>query len=239
MKTTHLTMMLAALSISVSPLAAFPTSAQQNMQGGGQPQSDPGQSQSGQPQSGTTACPTPDASGGCPTPEKGKQVQQNSGKGTEMQQNAQQPPKTNPSAGGTITGQASGETTIKKPGSQQNSGSSMTQQKSTTQPSGETTGSTTTKNQTSNTTANVNITTEQQTEIRQSLKDVHVAPVKETDFDIAVGTAVPKKVHLATLPARIVKIVPEYKGYRYFVLADGRIVIVDPSSLQIVYIIAA
>ena len=88
-------------------------------------------------------------------------------------------------------------------------------------------------------TANVNISVEQQTEIRQVVKEVHVAPVKETDFTVSVGTAIQKKVRLATLPPRIVKIVPEYKGYRYFAVAEGRIVIVDPDSLEIVFIVTA
>jgi hypothetical protein len=36
-----------------------------------------------------------------------------------------------------------------------------------------------------------------------------------------------------------VKIVPQYEGYRFFILADGRIIIVDPDTLEIVYIIEA
>jgi hypothetical protein len=43
---------------------------------------------------------------------------------------------------------------------------------------------------------------------------------------------------LQRLPPRIIKLVPRYEGYRYFVLADGRIVIVDPDALEIVVIIA-
>lgn len=46
------------------------------------------------------------------------------------------------------------------------------------------------------------------------------------------------KVKLRPLPTRIVKIVPRYEGYLFFVLADGRIVIVEPSSLEIVVILA-
>ena len=42
---------------------------------------------------------------------------------------------------------------------------------------------------------------------------------------------------LHRLPARIVKIVPAYESYEYFVLADGRIVIVDPDTLKIVLIL--
>jgi len=33
--------------------------------------------------------------------------------------------------------------------------------------------------------------------------------------------------------------VPAYEGYRFFLLADGRTVIVDPHALTIVYIIEA
>ncbi|MBY5361219.1 DUF1236 domain-containing protein [Rhizobium leguminosarum] len=47
------------------------------------------------------------------------------------------------------------------------------------------------------------------------------------------------KIRLEPLPPRIVEIVPQYKAYRFFLLADGRIVIVDPSAFTIVYIIAA
>ena len=56
---------------------------------------------------------------------------------------------------------------------------------------------------------------------------------------VSVGTRIPKKVRLERLPPRIVKIVPAYEGYRFFLLADGRIVIVDPDALTIVYIVSA
>ncbi len=45
-------------------------------------------------------------------------------------------------------------------------------------------------------------------------------------------------VKLRPLPPRIVKIVPRYEGYLFFVLADGRIVIVGPSTLKVVVILA-
>ncbi|MGO7205170.1 DUF1236 domain-containing protein, partial [Rhizobium ruizarguesonis] len=96
----------------------------------------------------------------------------------------------------------------------------------------------TTKTETNNTT-NVNISVEQQTEIRSVVKEVHVEPVREADFTVSVGTTIPKKIRLEPLPPRIVEIVPQYKAYRFFLLADGRIVIVDPSAFTIVYIIAA
>jgi hypothetical protein len=71
------------------------------------------------------------------------------------------------------------------------------------------------------------------------VKEVHVEPVKEVNFTVSDGTKIPKKVRLERAPPRTVKIVPQYQSYRFFILADGRIVIVDPDALTIVYIIAA
>ncbi|THK36999.1 DUF1236 domain-containing protein [Ensifer sp. MPMI2T] len=83
----------------------------------------------------------------------------------------------------------------------------------------------------------VNVTVEQKTEITQIVKEENVEPV-DVDFNVTVGAAVPETVELRPLPQRIVKIVPQYEGYRFFVLADGRIVIVEPSSLKIIVILA-
>jgi len=90
----------------------------------------------------------------------------------------------------------------------------------------------------SETTGSVNVTTEQQTEIKQVITETKAEPVRDVNFDINVGVTVPETVELQPLPPRIVKIVPRYEGYRYFLLADGRIVIVDPDTLEIVLIIA-
>jgi hypothetical protein len=43
-------------------------------------------------------------------------------------------------------------------------------------------------------------------------------------FGVAAGTSIPRHVHLEPLPPRIKEIVPQYKAYRFFILADGRIV---------------
>jgi len=85
----------------------------------------------------------------------------------------------------------------------------------------------------------VDVTIEQKTEITQVIKEENVDPI-DVDFDVSVGVAVPEtvKVELQPVPTRIVQIVPEYEGYLFFVLADGRIVIVEPSSLEIVVILS-
>jgi len=58
------------------------------------------------------------------------------------------------------------------------------------------------------------------------------------NFDVAVGTRIPRDVHVVVLPEEIVRIVPEYRGYEYFLVGD-EIVIIDPSTLEIVAIIPA
>jgi len=92
---------------------------------------------------------------------------------------------------------------------------------------------------TTTTDTSVNITTEQKTEIHQAITEINVQPAVNINFDINVGVAVPQTVVLTPLPARIIKIFPHYKGFMFFLLADGRIVIVDPQSLKIVLIITA
>ncbi|RWO39153.1 MAG: DUF1236 domain-containing protein [Mesorhizobium sp.] len=83
-----------------------------------------------------------------------------------------------------------------------------------------------------------NVTVEQKTQVTQIIRETKVEPVSNIHFDITVGVEVPRqKVRLHRLPARIVKIVPAYESYEYFVLADGRIVIVDPDTFKIVLIL--
>lgn len=91
---------------------------------------------------------------------------------------------------------------------------------------------------TTNRAKDVNITAENKTVIRQTIVQSNVEPVNDVDFNVTVGVAVPATVTLHPLPVDIVAVVPEYEGYDFFLLADGRIVIVDPATLTIVTIIA-
>ncbi|MCC2608471.1 DUF1236 domain-containing protein [Neorhizobium petrolearium] len=88
----------------------------------------------------------------------------------------------------------------------------------------------------SETTGSIDISTEQKTEIRNVLVENRVEPA-DIDVDVSVGVAVPQTVELHPLPPRIVEIVPAYRGYEYFVLADGRIIIVEPATHEVVYIL--
>jgi hypothetical protein len=86
------------------------------------------------------------------------------------------------------------------------------------------------------TTGSIDISAEQKTEITQVFREVKVEPV-DIDIDVNVGVVVPRTVTLRPLPPRIIEIVPAYRSYEYFVLADGRIVIVEPSTFKVVYIL--
>lgn len=76
--------------------------------------------------------------------------------------------------------------------------------------------------------------------IREKIVTKNVTRIDRSriDFDINVGIAVPRTIVLNPLPIEVYEVVPDYRGYSYFVLSDGTIVIVNPGSLQIVYVLA-
>jgi Protein of unknown function (DUF1236) len=61
-------------------------------------------------------------------------------------------------------------------------------------------------------------------------------PISRVDFSISVGAAVPEHVSLRPLPTTIVEIVPQYRGYDFFVVRD-ELVIVEPRTHKIVDVI--
>ena len=61
-------------------------------------------------------------------------------------------------------------------------------------------------------------------------------PINNVNFSLSVGTAVPRDIRLQTLPADVVEVVPQYRGYSFFVVRD-EIVIVEPSTYQIVTVL--
>ena len=56
------------------------------------------------------------------------------------------------------------------------------------------------------------------------------------NFNISVGTVVPRSVHFVAVPQTIVEIYPEYRGFEYFVV-DEEIIIIDPHSYKIITIL--
>jgi hypothetical protein len=86
------------------------------------------------------------------------------------------------------------------------------------------------------TSKNVSLTTEQKTTIRQKVLTSSAPRVTNVDFDIKIGVAVPRTVRVAPLPATIIEIEPEWRGYMYFVSGD-QIIVVEPGSLRIVAVL--
>jgi hypothetical protein len=62
--------------------------------------------------------------------------------------------------------------------------------------------------------------------------------VTNVNFAIRVGASVPRSVTLHTLPAGVVEIVPQYRGYRYVYVNDD-IVIVDPGTYAVVAVVSS
>jgi Protein of unknown function (DUF1236) len=84
---------------------------------------------------------------------------------------------------------------------------------------------------------NANITPERRTQIRNLVINEHGAPrVDHVDFDLAVGTRVPRAFHIVEVPTAIYDIEPAWRGFDYFMVAD-QLVIVDPRTLEILAVI--
>jgi hypothetical protein len=86
--------------------------------------------------------------------------------------------------------------------------------------------------------AGAKLSTEQRTKITTIIRDQHVAPVTNVNFSLSIGTRVPREVGFRPLPAEIVTIYPEWRGYEFF-LVRGQIVVVDPRTLEIVAVLEA
>ena len=86
--------------------------------------------------------------------------------------------------------------------------------------------------------AGAKLSGEQRTKITTVIRDQHVAPVTNVNFSISVGTRVPRDVSFHPLPAEIVTIYPDWRGYQ-FILVKDQIVVVDPRTFEIVAVIDA
>ncbi|MEA2863936.1 MAG: hypothetical protein QOC84_1892 [Bradyrhizobium sp.] len=184
---------------------------------------------SAQTQSGSTTSTTS-------TPAQGTAVQNSTATGASTSQSATTPNSTNSSS----QAQTAPSTTT----SQQSTNpapANQAQQKPTTPNSGATAqqpNAQTNTAQSSGTHVNaaVNINEQQRSRLSQSFARVDARPLTNVNFSISVGTAIPRDVRLSPLPADVVEIVPQYRGYNY-VLVKEEIVIVDPATYKIVTVL--
>ena len=87
--------------------------------------------------------------------------------------------------------------------------------------------------------AGAKLSSEQRTKITSVIRNQHVESLNNVDFNISVGTRIPReRVHLYPLPEEVVTIYPEWRGYEFIRVRD-QILVVDPRTLEIVDVIQA
>src|ERR1700730_17939352 len=79
-------------------------------------------------------------------------------------------------------------------------------------------------------------TAEKRTQITSAIKQEEVEEVTSVNFNVSVGATVPAGVRYHPMPAHIVEIYPEWRGYD-FILVHGKYIILRPHTHEIVYII--
>ena len=84
--------------------------------------------------------------------------------------------------------------------------------------------------------AGAKLSTEQRTKITTTIRQQNVKPVTNVNFNISVGTRVPRDVGFHPLPAEIITVYPDWRGYEFFLVRD-EIIVVNPRTLEIVAVL--
>jgi hypothetical protein len=100
----------------------------------------------------------------------------------------------------------------------------MGQQPSTTQNNAQGSSSSSVTTGSASTSA-TQLTTEQRTEVREKVL-VNAPRETNVNFTVNVGTVVPRTVHVAVVPETLIRIHPEWRAHKFFVVRD-EIIIVD------------
>lgn len=85
---------------------------------------------------------------------------------------------------------------------------------------------------------NASLTSEQRSKITSNIRQTNVKRETNVNFNISVGTVVPRSMTLHALPPTVVEVYPQWRGYR-FVLVGDEIIIIEPGSYRIVAVIDA
>ncbi len=83
------------------------------------------------------------------------------------------------------------------------------------------------------------LSAEQRTKISTTIKKQNVRPQTNVNFTIAIGTKVPRSgVKFYRLPATVISLYPEWRGYEY-ILVGNEILVINPRTSEIVDVIPA
>lgn len=231
---------------SQSPKASPSPSTRQNTQGGSSNAQQP-------PTNATADSPRPQAQSNQPAATPQARSDGNTANPPAQQQQAQQPSQQPSQAQSAQQPSSSSQPSQ----AQTNTAPPANNQSTSTQPStgptnatnnapstGSAQGSTNTAAQPSNTQTNAaqsrtnvnvsaNLTESQRTRVSTSISRLNARPVTNVNFSLSVGTVVPRNVHFQPLPADVVEVMPQYRGYNFIVVRED-IVIIEPSTYKIV-----
>jgi hypothetical protein len=84
--------------------------------------------------------------------------------------------------------------------------------------------------------AGAKLSTEQRTKITSVIREQRVQPETNVNFNISIGTRVPRSVHFHPLPAEIITVYPDWRGYEFFLVRE-EIIVVNPRTLEIVAVL--
>ena len=82
------------------------------------------------------------------------------------------------------------------------------------------------------------LTSEQRSKISTNIRQTNVKRETNVNFNVSVGTVVPRSMTLHALPPTVIEVYPQWRGYR-FVLVGDEIIIIEPGSYRIVAVIDA
>ena len=97
-----------------------------------------------------------------------------------------------------------------------------------------TTGAVTNERQNVQATGNTHISGDRAEKIAQTLRAT--SSTQKVNINVRIGANLPGNVDVRPLPPSVVELVPEFRGYDY-VVANDEIVIVQPSTRQVVEVI--
>src|SRR5258708_6001298 len=72
----------------------------------------------------------------------------------------------------------------------------------------------------SNVSVSASLNENQRTRVSESISRLNVAPINNVNFSLSVGTVVPRDVRFQPLPADVVEVMPQYRGYNFLVVRD-------------------
>jgi hypothetical protein len=179
-------------------------------------------------QSGNNAAPAPSQAQSAQPSNSPAQAQSNTAPPANTNQTQSSPTGTNNA--GT---QPSTNTAAQPSNSQTNTAAQPSSNQTNTAAQPSTNQTNTAQSSSSNVRVSASLNETQRTRVSESIGRLNVAPLNNVNFSLSVGTVVPRDVRFQPLPADIVEVMPQYRGYNFFVVRD-EIVIIEPTTYKIV-----